>query len=352
MAIGTDDLDFIDEIEDFETKNDTNPQNTQDPEPPQELDEGTNIEDNGSQEEDFISSLLKSKGIEDKSKIKFENEEGSIEEVDWDNLSNEDKLNVLRSSSEDPESDLDESEIQLISAIRNSGMTPAEYLQYVGQDSVNYYIQNKQASEYQYSVDQYSDDDLFKADFISRMGDVTEEEAEEALEKAKSNEALFKKQIGAIRNEYRAIEAENIQQEQIEQEQQAQEQYAQFASLVEDQIRNFTEFQGYNLNLENDDMQMLYDFITGVDAAGNNHFAKALSDPRILVQTAWFALNGRQMIDDITDYFQKEITHVRKDSYEKGIADAKKKMQESNTVVFKDKRNKSQQDIYSDLDDF
>ena len=54
-------------------------------------------------------------------------------------------------------------------------------------------------------------------------------------------------------------------------------------------------------------MQELYDFITGSDAAGNNYFAKALSDPKILVQTAWFALNGKQMISDITDYFQKEI---------------------------------------------
>lgn len=352
MAIGTDDLDFIDEVDDFEPGKDTNPQNTQDPEPPQEPEEEHNQKDEGTPEDDFISSLLKSNGIEDKSKIKFKNEEGSIEEVDWDSLNNEEKLNVLRSSSENPESDLDDSEIQLISAIRNSGMTPAEYVQYIGDDSVNRYIQNKQASEYQYNVDQYSDDDLFKADFISRMGDVTDEEAEEALEKAKSNEALFKKQIGAIRNEYRTIEEENIRQEQIEQEQQAQEQYEQFAETVEDQIRNFTEFQGYDLNLENEDMQMLYDFITGVDAAGNNHFAKALSDPKTLVQTAWFALNGRQMIDDITDYFQKEITKVRKDSYEKGVADAQKKIEKSNTVVFKTKEKGSQQDFYNDLDDF
>jgi len=71
-------------------------------------------------------------------------------------------------------------------------------------------------------------------------------------------------------------------------------------------------------------MQMLYDFITGTDAAGNNYFAKALSDPKTLVQAAWFTLNGQQMINDITEYFQKEITKVRKESYEKGKLDANK----------------------------
>jgi len=135
--------------------------------------------------------LLQLKGIDDRSKIKFENEEGSIEEVDWNTLSNEDKVNILKS--DDQNNDLDDSEIQLINSIRNSGMSPAEYLQYVTNDGINHYIQNNQSNGYQFTVDQYSDEDLFKADFISRMGDVTEEEAQEALEKAQSNETLFKK---------------------------------------------------------------------------------------------------------------------------------------------------------------
>ena len=45
-------------------------------------------------EEDFITVLLKSKGIEDKSKIKFENEEGDVEELSWDSLSNEERMNI------------------------------------------------------------------------------------------------------------------------------------------------------------------------------------------------------------------------------------------------------------------
>ncbi len=95
-------------------------------------------------------------------------------------------------------------------------------------------------------------------------------------------------------------------------------------------------------------MQELYDFIMGQDAAGNNYLAKALSDPHVLVKTAWLALNGDQMVSDITKYFQKEIANVRKESYKKGVEDTQKKM--NNNVVFK---NTSSTKIDDDiLDDF
>lgn len=351
MAIGNDDFDYFDEVEDF-TPQDTDPDPIQsDQEPELEPKEESEVERDTNSEDDFITSLLKSRGIDDRSKIKFEDEQGSVEELNWDNLSNEEKLNILNSSLSDPETDLDDEEAQLINTIRESGMTPAEYLEYLQSEGVNSYIQNNQNQDYQYQVDQYSDDELFIFDFISRMGDVTNEEAQEALERAKSNEALFTKQIAAIRNEYKAIEEENLRQAQIEQEEQAKEQYNQFADQIADQIGNFTEFSGYDLNLDDDDRDSLFEFITGFDAAGNNFFAKALSDPKILVQTAWFALNGKQMMDDITSYFQNEIKEVRRESYEKGLADAKEKMKK-NPVVFTEKQTGTHTAIYNDLDDF
>lgn len=223
MEIGNnDDIDFIDELDDEqqsnEQKQDPGPDNHQEPENPEpEGPDNTGTPDpEEGKEDDFLTSLLKSRGIEDKSKIKFATEEGDIEEVDWDSLSNEDKLNILSSSESTPENGLDESEIQLINAIRNSGMSPSEYLQFIGNGEVERYIQNSQ--EPQYEIDAYSDDELFLMDFMSRMGEVTEDEATEALERAKANEGLFKKQIEAIRNEYKQAEQENQMQAQIEQE--------------------------------------------------------------------------------------------------------------------------------------
>ena len=355
MEIGNNDnIDFIDELDDEQQldgqkqdPNPDNPQESEDQEPEGPDNTGTSDPEEG--EDDFLTSLLKSRGIEDKSKIKFATEEGDVEEVDWDSLSNEDKLNILSSSESTPENGLDESEIQLINAIRNSGMSPSEYLQFIGNGEVERYIQNSQ--EPQYEIDEYSDDELFLMDFMSRMGEVTEDEATEALERAKANEGLFKKQIEAIRNEYKQAEQENQMQAQIEQEQIAQQQYDQFSDQIVDEINNLKEIQGFELNMENDDMQELYDFITGQDAAGNNYLAKALSDPHVLVKTAWLALNGDQMINDITSYFQKEIASVRKESYKKGVTDTQKKIEKADKVVFKDTHTKPSKEVFDDLDE-
>ena len=355
MEIGNNDnIDFIDELDDEQQldgqkqdPNPDNPQESEDQEPEGPDNTGTSDPEEG--EDDFLTSLLKSRGIEDKSKIKFATEEGDVEEVDWDSLSNEDKLNILSSSESSPENGLDESEIQLINAIRNSGMSPSEYLQFIGNGEVERYIQNSQ--EPQYEIDEYSDDELFLMDFMSRMGEVTEDEATEALERAKANEGLFKKQIEAIRNEYKQAEQENQMQAQLEQEQIAQQQYDQFSDQIVDEINNLKEIQGFELNMENDDMQELYDFITGQDAAGNNYLAKALSDPHVLVKTAWLALNGDQMINDITSYFQKEIASVRKESYKKGVTDTQKKMEKADKVVFKDTHTKPSKEVFDDLDE-
>lgn len=356
MDIGTN-AEIIDDIDDEIVEN--NDQNESDSQESSKTDSNESHESNyqnssedgtsEGEDEDFVSSLLKSRGIEDKSKIKFETDEGDVEEVDWKNLSNQDKINILQSSEVTPETGLDESEIQLINTIRNSGMNPQEYLQYIGNGEVNRYIQNNYQP--QFEIDQYSDDELFLMDFMSRTGEVTEDEAVEALQRAKANETLYQKQIESIRNEYKKIEQENLMQEQLEQEQLEQQQYEQFSNQIVDEINNLNEIQGFDLNMDSDDMQTLYDFITGSDAAGNNYLVKALSDPQILVKTAWLALNGDQMINDISNYFQKEIANVRKESYKKGVADTQNKINKSNNVVFKDKP-RSRQEIYSDLDDF
>lgn len=339
MVIGIDDDEFVDELETTEQSNseDQAPQTEEisDAEP--------------SQEEDFLTSYLKSKGIKDKSKIKFENEEGVVEEADWNNLSNQDKLNILRSSEEQPETGLDGSEIQLINAIRTSGLTPSEYLNYISDQSVQSYIQN--AQQPQYEIDQYSDDELFLMDLMSRMGSITEEEATDALERAKANEGLFKKQVEAIRNEYKQAEQENQMQAQLEQDQFARQEYEQFSNKIVDEINNLTEIQGFDLNMSDEDMQQLYDFITGHDAAGANYMTKALADPKILVKMAWLALNGDQMVNDITSYFQREIASVRKESYKKGVEDTQKKINNQNNVVFMD-NSKSKKETFTDLDDF
>ena len=133
MEIGNDDLDLID---DFELEG-SEPQD-------QENNEGDldTLDGPGSQQdsdEGFISELLRSRGIQDMSKIKFEDEEGEIKEYDWNTLSNSEKLGIIQSSEDTPDTDLDESETELINTIRTSGMTPSEYIEYIKQDGITFH---------------------------------------------------------------------------------------------------------------------------------------------------------------------------------------------------------------------
>lgn len=358
MEIGIDDIDFIEDDLGPTNVDDTTTQDNNDQTPDDDSQEEVTLTDENpdepsnpeSSQEDFITSLLRTKGIEDKSKIKFENEEGEIEEVSWDLLDNESKLNILNSPTGDANNNLDDAEMHLINTIRKSQLTPDEYIQYIQQDVINRYLQNNQMDGYAFKVNELSDDELFVVDFMART-DVTEEEAFEALDRAKANETLFNKQIGAIRSEYQKSEEETIRYNELKRQEEAQAQFNQFADGVRDQIADFTEFAGCDLNMNNEDMQELYDFITGFDAAGNSYFSKALNDPSTLVKMAWFALNGEQMIQDINEYYKKEIASVRKESYNKGLQAAKDKP----NVVHKNiqtNSNKTKPQIFDDLDDF
>ncbi len=358
MGIGIDDIDFIDDDLGQNDVNDTTTQDNNDQSQDEYSSENSTIDDGDSLEplnsdsdsEDFISSLLKTVGIDDKSKIKFENEEGETEEIDWDSLDNNTKLNILNSSAKDTNTDLDDEEIQLINAVRQSQLSPAEYVQYIQQAGIQSYLQNNQANGYTFKVDELSDEELFVTDFIARTG-VTEEEAFEALDRAKANEDLFNKQIGAIRSEYKKSEEEAIKYNELKMKEEAQAKFDQFAYGVENEIAGFTEFAGCDLNMDNEDMQELYDFITGFDAAGNSHVGKALNDTPTLVRMAWFALNGEQMIQDINEYYKKEIANVRKESFNKGLQAAKDKP----NVIHKNiqtNSNKTKSPTFDDLDDF
>lgn len=296
---------------------------------------------------DFITELLKDRGISDKSKIQFE-EDGIVKDVNWDDLSDSDKLNIIRTSSPTQQTEtnnLDSDEIAFINQIRKSGMTPDEYMNYIRSSTISDY-QNSNTTP-QYSVDQYDDDSLYIADFMSRIQGATQEEAQEALEQAKSNPDLWKRQIDSIRNQYKTIEDETKMQQQSEADAQAQEQFQQFSDQVVNEINNLKTYSNYDLNLQDDDMQEIYDFITSTDAAGNNYFAKALSDPKILVKAAWLTLHGEDMLNDITDYYQKAITKARQEGYNKGLKDQDKKPD----VVYKPKSTQKDE-VYDDLDDF
>ena len=290
MAIGIDELDDDDILEQEEV------QKVQEPpvvEPPVQEPEG-----------DFMSDFLKTRGIDDLEKINFEDEEGNITERSWNDLSKEEKINILNMPLETPQvdngNDLSEEEINLLTQIRQSNMTPSEYLQSIAGEQVEITPQ--------YKIDDLSDDEVYLLDLESRVGELTDEEAAQALTNAKQNEDFFKKQIEGIRKEYKEREDFKTQQEQAEAEQQQQEAFEQYQAKVVDAIDNFTSIGNFDLNFEDADKDELAEFMLSRDAAGNNYLFEALQDPETLTKAAWFILNGEEAFNTISDYFTQQIT--------------------------------------------
>lgn len=364
MAIGTNDFDDFDDLDDYG--------NYSEEDNYQSVNEQTTTQDNMNYEdedpysedsyrsndpEDIISELLREKGIEDKSRVKFANDYGQIEERDWNTLSKQEQLEILSNQEDEYENiptleeQMDDDEIALINEIRRSNMTPGEYLKYIHDTGINNYARNLANQHIHYEVDDIADDDLFLIDIISKVGEenVSDQELQDMLDSAKSNEATYQKQVQAIRNEYKRLEYNNRQQDEMLQQQAQLNRYNSFAESVEDAIRNFTEIGGYELNMDESEMEEVYDFIVGVDKAGVNNFSKVLNSPEVLVRMAWFALNWENAIQDINDYWSDQIKQVREYSYVRGLQDANQRGK-SQMVIQKNNNSKSYNNQY-DLDD-
>lgn len=338
MAIGIYDLDDDDDIIE-------SPQN-------QEPDLGNAVRESFTSptaEDDFMSDFLRTKGIDDINNIQFEEEDGSIISRSWNDLTREEQMNIANTSFSDSEpldnyNDFDEEEVNLINQIRQSGMTPSQYLQTLQGEQI--------IQEPIYRIDDLSDDEIFLLDLESRVGELTEDEGVAALNAAKQNEEFYKKQVDGIRKEYKEREDFQSQQEQAAIEQEQQEAYDRYQAVVVNSINQFTSVGNLDLNLEDSDKEELAEFMLSQDENGLNYFYQALQDPETLVKAAWFILNGEEAFDSISDYFKNQIKLAGESQYKKGFEDGKNGVSTRPQVVIDNsKRNTNQHRVYKTIED-
>lgn len=347
MSIGINDLDWDDDVINDDISDSQEPEYSESWD-----DENNNVHDSEEPqekvEEDLIIRMLSSRGISDPSKIKFENETGEIEEVSWDSLTIDEQFNILNQQDE-PETGLDDAEIDLINKIREAKLTPQEYEAYL----IRQGSESREEPEQQtYIIDNLSDDELYMYDLQARNEDITEEEALDALEKAKLSDAAFSKQIKGIREEYKKLEDERNQAQQRNEAEKRQEQFNQFSDSVRNSIKSFKNIGNLDIELDNDEMDEIAQFLLTTDGAGINHFSKVLNNPEWLVKMAWFALKGEDAFNDITNYFTAEMKQREQASYKKGLEDAKNQKNPKSKVVYQpNKNNKPEDRNYYTVDD-
>ena len=287
---------------------------------------------------DLIAEVLKLQGINDLDKIKFEDDNGAIIERPWSSLSKDEQLNILMNQ-EAEDTALEDHEIELINYMRSNGMSV--------QDFINS-VQKEQVQEPQhFDVEELSDEKLFALDLIDRVGydNITDEEIEEAIENAKQNEALFKKTVEGIRNEYIQLQKDEESRLEFQRQEEQRIAFNNFSNSIANEINNLNSFAGQELELTEEDAQQLYSYILDLDNTGVSAFGKALQDPTLFTRAAFWTLHENQITEELTKQIQE--------SYKRGYEAAKKDLGKSSNMVIKPKNKKvSTFDDYVDDEDW
>lgn len=289
------------------------------------------------EQEDLTTEVLKLKGISNPEKIKFEDETGAIIERAWDSLTREEQINILIDQ-EQEQQEFDDSELQLINTIRESGMTPEEYLQSLLPEVE----QTKR-----YKVDDLSDEEVYALDLLHKVGqDISDEEINQAIELAKQNEGLFNKTVEGLRKEY--IRLQEDEEAQIANEKAAKEEevYNRFATSIKSQIQGLDSFAGQPLQLSDDDIEDLSSFMLELDNQGLSPFGRAMNDPSLFTKAAFWILNEDKIVEELNQQIQ--------DNYRRGYEQAKMDLQGKSKLVFNKptSQKKTTDDVFIDDEDW
>jgi len=253
-----------------------------------------------------IASLLSQKGIVDSSKIQFQNEEGELEEINFNDLSLEEQLAILSEETSTPE--ISEHEMDVLNFMRENNVTFDEVMQYEKEKAIAEYIeQNKETN---YTVDDLSNEELYRYDLQSRYPNLSDEELDAKIAQEILQPDTFTKMTDALRTEYKGLE-DAQQQELVEQK--TQESEKTYDALVETMVKvaeNTNDL--YSLDLEDNDKEEVLSFLLDRDINGQSEFAKLLDNPEDLFKLAWFAIKGAEAFDVTHEYYKKEIDTVRK----------------------------------------
>lgn len=272
----------------------------------------TSTEDKN-EDENPIYTFLKEKGIKDPSKIQFTNEDDSVEEIDFNSLSKDEQLEVLRTIS-DP--GLTENEINTINYLRQNNATLEQVVEYFAQKRLDDYLKENPDKVHQkvYSIDDYTDDDLFIYDLKQRYPDFTDEELTTELDKAKEDEELFKRKTEIIRNAFKAQE-DQAEAQRVELEKQQVEDLRNnlmnAAGKFNEIQLDYTDDESDSLIIDDEDKREMMSYILDQDQEGKSQLIHDLEDPDRLIELAWFATQGPKMLSELNKHWKKQLSDLR-----------------------------------------
>lgn len=285
--------------------------------------------------DDIISVFLKERGIVDPSKIQFEGEDGSVEELDFNSLDREEQLNILKEIT-DP--GLSDHEVEVISYLRKNNVSFNEVIDYFAEKRLQEYLNENPDKVHPttYSIDEYTDDELYMADLKSKYPSFTDEELVSKLNIAKSDENLFTKEVEILRESYKAEEDRARK----EAEYAEQQEYESLKNNLINAAGAFSEIsldasdpESDSLVIEDSDRNQILGYLLNQDKDGKSQFVKDIENPETLIELAWYRINGKSTLSGVTQYWKNILKEERKEraNLEKQLEKYKNK--ENKTVI-------------------
>ena len=312
-----------------------------------EDDQEEKTEDNNGSEgtSDFITTYLKEYGIADPSKLQFEDEDGKIVEKDFNTLSDEEKLTVLKELADPGYTDYEK---QVVDYLRKNNATLDDVIEYYQKKAIEDYLNENpdQVRHRSYSIDEYSDDELYLADLKNKYPDFTDDELNSKLESAKLNEDLFGKEVNAIRTSLKQQEEDVIKhQEEVE-----AQSYQELQNNLQAAMADFTEIlldpddksqDAMALQIEDADRNVMLRYLLERDKDGKSQLVKDLEDPKALIELAYYRTRERDNLTGLTRYWKNILATERKEkaSLQRELDKYKNKENNSSVVTQPKPRN-------------
>lgn len=237
---------------------------------------------------DVWHQYLRDLGVSDSKAIQFENEEGGIETVDFDTLDKETQLTMLKELA-DP--GLSEHEIEVVNYLRRNNASFNDVVDYFAEQRLQQYLAENPDQVHQkvYSIDEYTNDELYLADLKNKYPDFTEEELLAELDAAKINEELFNKKSDIIRQQYKEQEDRQKQEAEIAE----QQRYEALQQNIVNAVLNFKEISidpdpesedWRGLEIEDGDRQNILSYLLDQDQEGKSQLVRDIEDPNELIK--------------------------------------------------------------------
>ena len=267
---------------------------------------------------DVWHQYLKDLGVSDYKAIQFENDEGEIETVDFDTLDKETQLTMLKELT-DP--GLSEHEIEVVNYLRRNNASFDDVINYFAEQRLQQYLTENPDQVHQkvYSVDEYTNDELYLADLKNKYPDFTDEELLAELDAAKLNEELFNKKSDIIRQQYK--EQEDRQKQEAEAAE--QQRYEDLQQNIVNAVLNFKEISidpdpesedWRGLEIEDGDRQNILSYLLDQDQEGKSRLVRDIEDPNELIKLSWYKLYGDETFKHITGYWKGLLKEARQEN--------------------------------------